>query len=438
MPQPAASALARRDFLRATGVTLALPLLESLAPWTTRAAAAAATSGTASTAPGPIRRLVAICTTLGIHAEHLFPAQPGRDFALTPYLEPLRELRRDFTVFSGVSHPDVDGGHSSEASFLTAAPHPGASSFRNTISLDQFVLEKLPPATRFGSLVLSTANGSASMSVSRSGVAVPADYRPSEVFKKLFIDGTARVIAEQTRRLQDGQSIMDTVQAEARRLQQRVTARDREKLDDYFTTVREVEHRLHQAEDWAKKPKPQVNVPPPTDIQNAADFAGRTRLMFDLAHLALQNDSTRVITLRIQGHNSVPPIPGITQDWHNLSHHGKDPEKINQLRVIELEQMKLLAGFLTKLKTSQEADATLLDHAMVLYGSNLGNASSHDTRNLPVLLAGGGFKHGQHLAFDDKNNYPLPNLFVSLLHRLGIPATKFASGHAPLRGLELA
>ena len=176
---------------------------------------------------------------------------------------------------------------------------------------------------------------------------------------------------------------------------------------------------------------------PPTDIQNAADFAGRTRLMFDLAHLALQNDSTRVITLRIQGHNSVPPHRRLTQDWPNLSHHDKDPEKISQLRVIELEQMNLLADFLTKLKTSKEANATLLDHAMVLYGSNLGNASSHDTRNLPEILAGGGFKHGQHLAFDDKNNYPLPNLFVSLLQRLGIPATKFASGHAPLRGLEM-
>ena len=334
----------RRTFIRAAGVTLALPVLESFTPFT-RAAASA----------GPVRRLVACCTTLGIHAENLFPTKAGRDFELTPYLEALKEFRGDLTVFSGVSHPEVDGGHSSEASFLSAAPHPGASSFRNTISLDQFVLEKLPPATRFSSLVLNTGNGGTGLSVSRSGVKVPADYKPSEVFKKLFVNGTAKEVAQQSDRLRDGQSIMDTVAGDAKRLSARVTASDREKLDEYFTTVREVEQRLKLADDWAKKPKPSVNVPPPTDVQNAADFVARSRLMFDLAHLALQTDSTRVVTVMISGHNSVPPIQGITQDWHNLSHHGKDPEKLAQLRVIELEQMKLLAGFLTKLKASKEA-----------------------------------------------------------------------------------
>jgi hypothetical protein len=421
------ASLNRRNFLRATGVTLALPAIESLAPFAARAAATA-----------PIRRMVCACTTLGIHGENLFPATPGRDYALTPYLEPLAEFRRDFSVFSGLSHPEVDGGHSSEACFLTAAPHPGASSFRNTISLDQLVLEKLPPATRFGSLVLTTSNGGTGLSVSRSGVKLPADGRPSEVFKKLFIAGTPKEIAQQTQRLRDGQSIMDTVAADARRLQGRVTARDRDKLDEYFTTVREVEHRLKLAEDWVNKPKPQVSVPPPVDVQNAADFVARTRLMFDLAHLALQTDSTRLITFMIMGHNSVPPINGITQDWHNLSHHGKDPEKLAQLRVIELEQMKLLAGFLAKLRASQENSATLLDNTMVLYGSNLGNGSSHDTRNMPLLLAGGGFKHGQHLAFDTQNNHPLPTLFVSMLQRLGIHETRFNTASGTLRGLDLA
>jgi len=419
--------LSRRSFLRAAGVSLALPALETFTP-ATRAAATA----------GPIRRLVACCTTLGIHGENLFPKQAGRDFELTPYLEPLKEFRNDLTVFSGVSHPEVDGGHSSEASFLSAAPHPGASSFRNTISLDQFVLEKLPPATRFGSLVLNTGNGGVGLSVSRSGVKVPADYRPSEVFKKLFVNGTAKEVAQQSDRLRDGQSIMDTVAGDAKRLSARVTARDREKLDEYFTTVREVEQRLKLAEAWAQKPKPQVNVPPPTDVQNAADFVARTQLMFDLAHLALQTDSTRVITVAISGHNSVPPVKGITIDWHNLSHHGKDPEKLAQLRIIELEQMKLLAGFLVKLKASKEGGSDLLANTAVLYGSNLGNASSHDTKNMPMLLLGGGFKHGQHLAFDEKQNYPLPNLYVSVLQRLGIEASKFASSTGTMRGLELA
>ncbi|MEW6305179.1 MAG: DUF1552 domain-containing protein [Verrucomicrobiota bacterium] len=414
----------RRTFLRAAGVSLALPLLDSIAPL--RAAGAT-----------PIRRTVCLCTTLGIHGENLFPAKPGRDYALTPYLEPLKELRNDFTLFSGVSHPEVDGGHSSEACFLTAAPHPGASSFRNTISLDQLLLEKLPPATRFNSLVLSTGNGGAGLSYSRSGGMVPPEWRPSLVFRQLFVNGTPREVAEQTRRMQDGQSIMDTVSAEAKRLQGRVSATDRERLDEYFTTVREVEHRLKQAEDWAKRPKPQVRAQPPTDVQNAADFVGRTRLMFDLIQLALETDSTRVITLKIQGHNSVPPGLNVTQDWHNLSHHGKDPEKLAQLRVIELEQMKLLAGFLAKLKSAKEGGATLLDHTMVLYGANLGNASSHDTRNMPALLAGGGFRHGQYIAFDDKNNTPLCQLYVSMLQRLGIETDSFASGKGRIKGLEL-
>jgi hypothetical protein len=414
----------RREMLRAAGVALALPALETLAPRSLFAADSQ-----------PIRRMLCVCTTLGIHGEHLFPAAPGKDFELTPYLEPLADLRRDLTVFSGVSHPGVDGGHSSEASFLTAAPHPGAASFRNTISLDQFVVEKLPPSTRFASLMLTTAGGS--ISVSRSGVALPAESRPSEVFKQLFVNGTAKQVAEQTRRLQDGQSIMDAVQDDARRLQKRVSAADRAKLDEYFATVTEVEQRLRKAEDWAKKPKPTVDVPPPTDVANAADFVGRTRLMFDLAHLALQTDSTRVITLRIQGHNNVPPVEGVTQDWHNLSHHGKDPEKIAQLKIIELEQMKLLGQFLAKLKGSSEGSATLLDNTMVLYGSNLGNASSHDTRNMPMLLAGGGFRHGQHLAFDREKNYPLPNLFVTMLQRLGIEADKFATSTGTFNGLEM-
>jgi hypothetical protein len=420
------SHLSRRQFLRGTGVALALPMLESVAPYAL---------GTA--ANDPIRRMVCCCTTLGIHAENLFPAKAGRDFELTPYLEPLKELRDEFTIFSGVSHLGVDGGHSSEASFLTAAPHPGASSFRNTISLDQFVLEKLPPATRFGSLVLNIGGGNG-LSVSRSGVKVPADSRPSEVFKKLFVDGTSREVALQSERLRDGRSIMDTVADDTKRLQRKVTARDRDKLDEYFTTVREVEQRLKLAEDWAKKPKPAVTVPPPTDVQNAFDFVARTRLMFDLTHLALQTDSTRVITLMIQGHNSVPPVQGVTIDWHNLSHHGKDPEKLAQLRILELEQMKLLASFLARLKSSRESGGDLLSNTMVLYGSNLGNGSSHDTKNLPVLLAGGGFRHGQHLAFDEKDNYPLPNLFVSMLRRLGVETDKFANSTGPLRGLESA
>jgi len=239
---------------------------------------------------------------------------------------------------------------------------------------------------------------------------LPADDRPSTVFKRLFITGSPDEVAQQTHRLADGRSIMDLVSDEARRLQRQVSSLDSERLDEYFTSVREVEQRLHASQEWATRPKPKVSAAMPTDIPNIADFVGQTRLMFDLMQLTLESDSTRIITFRIQGQQSVPPLPGVNEGWHNLSHHGKDPEKLKQLRLIELEQMKLIAGFLTKLKSVQENGNSLLSQTTVLYGSNLGNASSHDTTNLSVIVAGGGFQHGQYLAYDPKDNAPLCNL----------------------------
>ena len=192
------------------------------------------------------------------------------------------------------------------------------------------------------------------------------------------------------------------------------------------------------AQEWSKRPKPKVSVPPLGDIASMADIVGRTRLMLDLARLAFQTDSTRFITLRIDVVGVVPPIAGVTLDHHNLSHHGKDPEKLKQLQLIEVQQLAALRDFLGQLQQTKEGGETLLERTMVLYGSNLGNASSHDTRNLPILFAGGGFKHGQHLASDRKNNTPLCKLYVSMLQRLGIEIDRFASGAGRLGGLEFA
>ncbi len=416
----------RRSFLRGVGVALALPMLDAMLP------------AFAASTPPVKRRLVAICTTLGIYPEHLFPKETGRGYTPTPYSKVIDEFRDQFTIFSGLSHPEVDGGHSAESSFLTAAVHPGASGFRNSISLDQLAVEKLGPDTRFSSLALASSS-SFSLSWTRGGVNIPADERPSKVFARLFLDGTAAEIDQQVRRLKDGQSIMDTVGAEAKSLQRSVGAQDREKLDQYFTSVRELEGRLVRSEQWAKKPKPQVAMKPPVDVANQADIVGRVRPMFDLMHLALQTDSTRLVTLRLQGHNSVPPIDGVTQDWHNLSHHGKDPAKIDELAIIEKTELAELRSFFANLKASAEEGQNLLDRTMVLYGSNLGNSSSHDTRNLPIVLAGGGFKHGQHLAFDATNNTPLCNLYVQMLQRLGVDTSAFGSAKAAsIPGFEVA
>lgn len=417
----------RRKLLGSAGVTLTLPLLEAMVPLQARASEA-------SERP---RRMICINTSLGLHTPNLFPTQTGREYELTPYLEPIKQFRNDFTVFSGLSHPEVDGGHPAELCYLTAAPHPRADNFKNTISLDQYAIEQLVPDTRFGSLVLSSSS-SRGLSFTRSGVAIPAEDRPSRVFKNMFVDGTPTEIRAQVERLKQGQSIMDTVLEEATDFQRGLGTQDRMKLDEYFESVREVEQRLVNSRDWTRRAKPKVDSKPPIDITSSVEVPARVRLMMDLMHLALQTDSTRFITFALNGLNAVPIIPGVTQDWHNLSHHGQDPAKLAELRIVEVQQMQLFGELLTKLKSTQENDDSLLDRTIVLFGSNLGNASSHDNKNLPIIVAGGGFRHGQHLAFDPKKNPPLSNLFVQFLQRLGADVDAFGSSEGTVRGFELA
>jgi hypothetical protein len=264
-------------------------------------------------------------------------------------------------------------------------------------------------------------------------VRVFSDSKPSKVFERLFLGGGGN----SGRQLRDGQSIMDLVGDQARQMQREVGSNDREKLDEYFTSVRELEQRLVRGQEWLRKPKPKVDVPPLQDITDNADLTGQVRLMLDLMHLALKTDSTRLITFMVSGTgNGVPKIPGVSADWHNLSHHGQDPAKIEQLKLIEMMEFEALRDFLVKLKTTQEEDRTLLDRTMVLFGSHLGNASSHNTRNLPMVLAGGGFRHGQHLAFDREKNTPACNLYVSMLQRMGIELDSFGSSSGTLSGLE--
>ncbi len=415
----------RRTFLRAGGVSMALPMLQSMEPRRAQAAESKA----------DVRRMVAICAPLGIHTPNLFPKTTGADYEETPYLEPLHGagVKDKFSVISGLMHPLVDGGHHAERSFLTGAAHPGQPSFRNTISVDQYAAERIGHLTRFPFLTLSAnSNG---ISYTRSGVQIPAEQRPSRIFKRLFLEGTEAEKSAQLGRIKDGQSIMDLVAGQTRSLARKIGREDHETLDQYFTSVREVEQRLIRAEDWVKQPKPKVNVPPPKDIEDRADFTGRMELMFDLMHLALQTDSTRLITLKGAGGNEVVNLRGIDDGWHNLSHHGKDPNKIKQLSIIEREEMRLFGSFLKKLEETKEGGCALLDKTSVLLGSNLGNASSHNNTNLPIVVAGGGFKHGRHLAFDPAKPPPLCNLYVSFLQGLGLEIGEFSSGTGTLRGL---
>jgi hypothetical protein len=412
--------LSRRHFLRAAGVFLALPRLDAFA------------AGEA-----PRRRMICICTPLGLHPPYFFPEKAGTDYELTTYLEVLKDFRDDFTVISGLANAGMNPGfaHQASASFLTGAPGAGRPGFRNSISVDQLAAEHIGGQTRFPSLALSGEG--AGISCTRTGAPVPAATSPSRVFARLFLAGKPDEVQAQVRRLEEGRSILDDVTDQAKKLQSGVGSGDRDRLDEYLTSVRELEQRLARDEAWTKKPKPKVDVPPPTDIPNAADLIGRTKLLFDLTHLALQTDSTRLITIMLAGSTYAPPIQGVALGHHDLSHHGKDPGKLAQLKIVEVETMKTLRDLLAKLKQSQEEGATLLDRTTVFLGSNLGDGSSHSVRNLPVLVAGGGFKHGQHLAFDPHNPPPLCNLYVSMLQRLGVGVDKFGTSNGALNGLEM-
>ena len=412
----------RRSFLRGAGVAIGLPFLESL-------------PAMAGPANGR-RRLVAVNVGLGLHAPNMIPTAAGKDYELTPYLKEIGEFRDQFTVISGTSHPAVGGGHSSYKSFLTGAQHPNSAGFRNTISIDQFAAAELGSETRFGSISLSSSGPG--LSWSRSGVEIPAITRPSEVFRKMFVAGKPDEQARQLQRLRDGQSILDVVLDKTRSMGRRLSGRDKEKLDQYFEGVREAERRLVKAEEWEHQPKPVVSVKPPQDEPDSRKIVEQMRSIYDVMHLSLETDSTRFLTYNFTGMNAVPVVPGVDEDYHNLSHHGLDAAKIRQLTLVESVVLREFGGFLKKLSESSDGAASLLESTMVLFGSNLGNASSHDTRNLPIIFAGGGFEHGQHLAFDPDNNYPLPNLFVSMLQRLGLETGSFATGTKPMDGLKMS
>ncbi len=420
--------ISRRRFLRGSAVAMALPLLESMSAPFARAAAG----------PGP-RRMFCICNNLGVLPRPFFPDDAGRDYTPSPYLKLLEEHRADFTVLSGVSHPFVDGGHPSDISFLTAAAHPASSSFRNSISLDQLAAERIGMLTRFPSLTLAV-NGGRSLSWTRTGVAIPPEGQASGVFKQLFLQGTPAEIERQIRELDTGRSILDVISEQAKELERKVGVRDRSRLDQYYSGVRDLEHRLQESRGWASKPKPTVKVGPPTDPASPAQYMAKVQIMYDLARLAFETDSTRAITLMINSVGTpVVQIAGatITDSYHNLSHHGMAEEKLTQLKVIDEWHMRLLASLFKGLKSAREDGLTLLDRTMVLYGSNLGDANAHSTTNLPTLFAGGGFRHGQHLAFDRSRNYPLPNLFVSMLQRMGIEESSFGPSTGAMRGLDM-
>jgi hypothetical protein len=415
--------LDRRTFLRAAGVSLALPLLESMSP----AVASAAT-------PAPPKRMVAICNTLGLHPPSFFPETTGADYELTEYLEIVKEHRNDFTVMNGLAHEDQFGGvcpHSCEMTWLSSARNPGNGNFKNSVSFDQVAADKLGYVTRFPSIALSSWEEKG-LSVSNSGVMIPAESHPARLFSQLFLQGNPREVEQQKRNMSSGRSILDGLMSRAKSLHHRISAGDKEQLDSYFEAVRKAETDISKAEGWLDTPKPVVDSETPVEYPNREDLIERTQLLMDMTALIIQTDSSRLVTLLIDRDHGSVKVDGVTQSHHGLSHHGKDPEKIIELRKIEVKLVETFNSLLTKLTENNEGESSLLDSTMVLFGSNLGNANSHDPHNLPLLLAGGGFNHGTYIKHDEENNEPFCNLFVTMLNHMGIETETFAQSTGAL------
>jgi len=429
--------LSRRTLLRAAGAGIGLPLLDAMLPGFAAAAPEAGSRG-----PVP-RRLVAIHAALGMMPQFFFPTKPadGGQAALpsSPYLDLLAPHGGQFTVLSGMSHPEVDGNHHAGQCFLTGAPHPGQPTFKNSISLDQVAAEAIGLDTRFPFLTLSVQKGeqySNTLAVSRSGVDIPSEASPKRLYRSMFVAGTPEEKAATLRRIQAGGSVLDLVLDKKARLERAVGPEDRGRLDQYFSSVRELEGRLQKSIEWENRPKPTVDYKEPDDIADANFVIEKSKLMFDMVRLALQSDSTRVITLSLSTFSVVPHVSGVKNETHGLTHHGNEPEKIAELKKIEEAQMAALAGFLQALRDTPDGAGTLLDHTQLLYGSCLGNANSHSNRNLPIILAGGGYRHPGQLAFDEKRNEPLANLFVTMLQKLGVETDRFSTSTGSLRGLD--
>lgn len=415
--------ISRRAVLRGAGISLGLPFLDAMSP-----AFAAAKGGAKA------KRFVGVSLALGLHGPNLVPQGAGANYKPSRYLKSLQDIRDEFTIVSGSSHPGVVGGHTAEGSIFSACPNQRGATSRNTISLDQLMAKHLGHETRFPSLILNTGS-STSPSYTANGSMIPAESNPMKLFAKLFVDDSKKEQDRQADLIRSGRSVMDVIGAEAKSLQRELGTGDREKLDAWFTSVRDLEKRLQGNEAWVRRPKPKVNDGPPRDIDRN-DTISIERAMLDISYLALQTDSTRFVTLHLPGNAKVSKLEGVDEGYHSLSHHGRDDEKLDQLAIVEQAVLNEWAGFLRKLKAAPSGgNSNLLDETMVLLTSNLGNASSHDNRNMPVLFAGGGFEHGKHLAFDQKRNYPLPNLYLSALHQLGLQDESFATSTGGMAGL---
>lgn len=453
--------LNRRHFLRGLGTTMALPLLDAMTPLRVRAAAAVASKP---------RRSVFVYVPNGVNGMTWQCKKAGRDYELSASLKPLAAHKNDFTVFSGLHHPNGLGqAHVCADTWLTGAKidAQGGRKYENSVSCDQMMAEVVGQQTRFNSLELSISSGTGhpfgtnTLAFSRDGVPLPAEDNPKQIFNRLFGEEPGGIGAQRAR-LTKRRSVLDAVMDEAKMLRRDLGTDDRTKLDEYLHAVRDVEQRAERLDAWLDIPKPVVDqklaAPFQRDVPKAQ--AGEYwRTMFDLMVLALRTDMTRVITYMngSEGNGLAIPEIGITQARHNLSHHNGDPLILERLAKSDEFIMQQFAHFLDELSTIKDGDEPLLDRTMILFGSGMSYGHSHCNSNLPILLAGGkglGLKHGQHLDYNRphlKEDYTLSyeewrslcgkpkdskarlsNVFVTMLQKMEVNAEQFVDSLGPV------
>lgn len=414
----------RRHFLLSSlGTSLALPGMPSLQAREAVGAAVRASKGAGIGAP----RFVAIGNLLGYQTKSLFPATQGRDYEKTRLLEPLRDIRDKMTVFRGLDH-GVKGGHFAVHSFLSGVLHSEAQNRpEGNVTIDQYLADEVGFETRFPSLTVGSEggiHGGCQIAWTKSGVRVPPVTNPAELFEKIFVSDTKE---RQVRRAQENQvqaSILDSVLEEANRLSKRVNQEDKGKLDEYLSSVRDVEKRLELRQRWTNQPKPKAPFEKPANRNAVEDLP----LLYEMIALALQTDSTRIATLEIGG-DFMPQHLGIKKDWHGLSHHGNDPDAIADLIALESYQIEHFGKFVSRLSKISDGERTLLDSTTVLFGSGMGDGNVHKNSDLPILLAGGGYKHGEFREVPRQgiNKVPLCNLFVDIAQKMGVETDSFGS-----------
>lgn len=438
----------RRFVLRAAGASLVLPMLEAMLPRRGEADESKFQPWERCDVKHP--RLICCYIPNGVNIAEWVPKDAGESYTLSPTLQALASIRGEFTVLSGLGHPESEGGHSGADTWLTGAnlkSKPG-SDYTNSISVDQIIAAAHAKATRYPSLQLSDLSGTGSaghshtLSFDRNGTPLPSENSPRRLFERLFVPENAADRAAALRRYTQRRSILDEISAEAKALDKKLGTDDRKKLDEYYTSVRETEQLVGRLQGWIDIPKPKV---PETNLglnmqpANAHDRPMWLDVMLQLSYLSFVTDTTRVITF--EWSREAGGFGGGGENHHELSHHDGSPEKLKKLAEIDKFHLGRLERFVKLLAATQEAESRMLDRTMIVFGSGMNSGTGtgdHSPKNLPLLLAGGkalGLKHGRHLAFDPDKHPPLSNVLLTLLQKAGVETEKFSDASGTLQGL---